>query len=511
MKETFFRNTIKWGDIALITACILETLMFPNTKNLLGCLMTAVSWLIFSRVFLKKHIILLHPFSFLVFFSMSMYRILPLYATLLERKPISYKFQNANETFMLEMLLYIISTLAFYFVVRKKPRNNIITRFLASFNFYKQPTPAILWFLGAFGLILSLYFLSAGPVEMGNAMGKFFIVFTLFQYAPLLLLFPALYSDSDVLYKKNIKVLVYFFFLIILSFSGNSRAALLEPIGTILLLFVLAFLKVPQQNQKKGKKIIIGGVLAMVFIMPVLTDVSDAMLLNREIRSDVSSSELFSRTLNTFLDKELLAREREERKAFSIGPDNYSEGWTEEYLDNFAFNRYCNMRITDITLYHAHKIGFNNQEMLDDWFNRILKTFPTPVLKALNINLDKTDLFSRGDLLYALSNKSEIFVGLRVTSHLADGLATFGYLYFFIQFILFLIEFKLLDCFVFIKDGRIIYSAYALICIFDYLGMFRNANGCIDEASYLIRGFIQSCFIFIVLYGVISKFSGKKR
>lgn len=35
---------------------------------------------------------------------------------------------------------------------------------------------------------------------------------------------------------------------------------------------------------------------------------------------------------------------------------SYSEGWDETYVDNFLLNRYCNMRITDETLYYAMKL-----------------------------------------------------------------------------------------------------------------------------------------------------------
>lgn len=512
MKDSFFTKTRIWGDRLLILFCILEIIFYFSLWNIAGCIMTIISWLIFSRIFLKRHIIVLHPFSFLVFLSMSLYRILPLFATFLEGKPISYKFENAIETFSLETCLYLVSALAFYFAIKKRPKNNVIQRFLLKSHFYTPPTPCVLWVLGGIGLCIKLIFVSTGGIEIVDVVGKFFIAFTFFQYAPLILLFPNLYNpSSNQPFKQNKKIFFYLFFLIILSFSGNSRFTLLEPIGTFILLYFLAFLKSSQTNKLISKKIIIGGAITAIFIFPILTDISDAMLINRKIRSEVSSSELFSKTLDTFLDKEKLEKERKYRKAQEPVISNYREGWTEEYLNNFAFNRYCNMRISDITLYHANQTGYNNKTMITGFGEQILRFFPSPILKSLNINIDKSYIYSRGDLLFATSTHTEIFPGLRVTSHIADGLATFGYFYFLIQFILFFLQFKLLDCYLFYHKGNVIYSVYSLICIFDFLAMFRNAHGCIGEVGFIMRGFIQSCLIFILTYTLICKFVKLKK
>lgn len=506
MKDVFFKKTRIWGDWILALFCILEMLLYFSLWNIMGCIMTIISWLIFSRIFLKRHIIVLHPFSFLVFFSMSLYRILPLFATFLEGKPISYKFENAIETFTLETSLYLVSALAFYLTIKRNPKNNFIQRILFRLHFYTPPTPWILWTLGGIGLCIKLIFSAIGQIETGNAIGKFFITFTFFQYAPLILLFPNLYNPfSNIVFQKNKKILFYVFFLILLSFAGNSREALLEPIGTFILLYALATLKSAKSSKLISKKIIIGGIITAAFILPILTDISDAMLINRNIRSEVSSSELFSRTLDTFLNKEKLAQERKNREDSKPIITNYQEGWTEEYLNNFAFNRYCNMRISDITLYHAHRTGYNNEKMQNDWEEQILRIFPSPILKTFGINIDKSYIYSRGDLLFATSTHTTIFPGFRVTSHIADGLATFGYFYFLIQFILFLLQFKLLDCYLFYHKRNVIYSTYGLICIFDFLAMFRNANGCIGEVGFIIRGFIQSCLIFILTYALIYK------
>ena len=138
--------------------------------------------------------------------------------------------------------------------------------------------------------------------------------------------------------------------------------------------------------------------------------------------------------------------------------------------------------------------------MRTHFYNRAILSYPTPVLDFMGIHLDKNDFdYSRGDLLYALARNESIFPGYRVTSHLGDGLATFGYFYFAIQFILSFLVFKLLNTLVYYFSSSNVYSLSGLISLFTFLGMFRNANGCIDDLGYILRGYWQNVILWCLL------------
>lgn len=106
-------------------------------------------------------------------------------------------------------------------------------------------------------------------------------------------------------------------------------------------------------------------------------------------------------------------------------------------------------------------------------------------------------MYSRGDILYSLSTNKKLTKTFRVTSHVGDGIATFGAWYFPIQFILFFCVFKLLNSLVYYTKQGTIYSIYGLSCLFTFLGMFRNAEGCFNDLSYCIRVYWQNIIIFI--------------
>lgn len=444
-----------------------------------------------------------HPFVWFIYLSMSAYRILPLIATLCEWKPISYQFEMPYATFFWETILYLISSLAFLLVVyRQGVRPNKMQRVLVKLGFYRTLSDRSIWLLGFFGFGASLYLLATGSgAEIGDVSGKLLDGFRFLQYAPIVLFFPILYKPSyrGGLIVWNRAVLLYVLLLLLVSLATNSRHNLLIPVGTFVLLLLLSMVKsgVAIRSFINVRLVVIGGIVALM-LLPTLSDISTAMIATRSMRGEIGRKELFEETWRLVRNKSAL-RQIERAKEQVFGVSDYADGWTEEYVDNFALNRYCNLRITDITLYHADRVGYGNAEMRKGFYDRVLALFPMPMLSFLGIEVDKVNIYSRGDLLYALSRDANLLVGLRVTSHVADGLATFDYGYFPLQFLLFYLQFLLVDCYAIPTKKGVHYSLLGLITIFSFLAMFRHANGLLGEVQYLVRGFIQPVIIYIVV------------
>ena len=499
----------KWGNFLILAAIIIELLIWPSIANLTGCGMTWICWNVFSRLGLNETHIREHFFGWLVFLSMSLYRILPLLATMLEGHSIGYNFVVPIATYIGETILYLISALAFYWAVNCKNALSGLKTFLDKCGFYARISDRQVWLLGFIGLIINVYIMSA-HVQIGDVVGKTLQGFTFFQYAPFMLFFPALYQKR----QNNCRIIifnklggVYFLFTILLAFATNSRYAILEPFGTFALLFFLSYIQYPLELRSKiGKKYIVFGLLAIVFVIPFVSDVSLAMLANRNIRDSVSKTELFSKTIDTYFDDDKMAtlRKMKEITGIKVIRENKEE-WSEKYVDNFALNRYCNMRVTDNTLYHAQKVGFANLEMYANFWNDIIVLLPTPILNFLKITHNKNERYSHGDMLKSLSTGHTIFKSYLVTSHLADGLVTFGYLYFPIEFILFFFRFLFLDTFLIKRGHRIFYSIFGLITIFSFLAMFRNAGGCCDSLPYLLRGYWQNIILYLIGFFFLMK------
>lgn len=495
----------KWMGIILYLSVALEIIFFPSWANLAGCVMELIVWYIFRTFFFKKKIILEHFFSFLTFLSMFLARYIPLPATLLEGKPITYGFEGPFQTFFWETIMFIVASLAFYAAIQTKDRrNNLIQRTLHRLQFFK--TDAItLWFLGFIGLAVRIQQLSvAGEVQYGDVSNKFLAGLIYLQYAPILMLFPAL-SGLKYQRRRNLLVWLYTSLIFVASFATNSRQSMIYPIFTIVLLFFLYLLKENVSIFRilsPGKILIIS--LSVLFGLNFLSDVSVAMLANRSIRSDIGRAELFEKTVETLQNEELMNRLRNnslEKRSTLI---TYNMGWDENYLDNFMLNRYGNLRVSDQTIYYAEKIGFQNIKMQESFFDKVLAIYPLPILSFLGIKLDKNQLqYSPGDMLYMIGGGRNALGTFRVTSLIADGLATFGYLCFPILFILLYFSFRLLDCLIFHSKDKIVYSTLGLISVFDFLGMFRNSISCTVPVAFILREFWQLCITFWVIVYII--------
>ena len=503
----------RYGNIIISVCIILEMLIWPSINNFVGCLMTTIAWIIFCKIGLNEKVIREHTFAWLVFLSMSLYRILPLIATMLEGNSIGYNFVVPLSTYCGETLLYLISALAFYLAINRNQSLQILKKILYNCGFYERTNKKALWILGIFGFIINIY-TTTNYVEIGDVIGKTLVGFTFLQYAPILICFPILLGDNN--YQKIIALnkvsVIYITILIIFSFAKNSREALLEPIGTFALLFFISYINTPRTHRRLiNKKHIIVGLLSAFFLVPILSDISLAMIYNRQYRTNENRAELVIKTFDTFRDKKLMEELRllKEKNEINAVKTESSKTWSETYVNNFALNRYCNLKVTDNTLYHAKKIGFANKQLFYDFWLEIVAILPAPILSFLDINYNKNIRYSRGDKLKALSTNRHPFASFLVTSHLADGLLTFGYWYFPIEFLLFFIRFLFLDTFLLNHKGKIHYSIFGLITIFSFLAMFRNAGGCCDSLSYLLRGYWQEVILFIIVFISLKRISVK--
>ncbi|WP_282117805.1 hypothetical protein [Maribacter aquivivus] len=492
--------------VLLVVGVIGELILFPSVPNFFGCVMAIISYMVFSYFF-KEEYIRLFPFAFLMYLSMFMYRFLPLIATLAEGKPITYGFERPYQTFIGETILFLISSIAFYFACNPHKavfKNNIIQKTLDKVKFY-EINPPIIWAMGLIGFVIKVYNLSKGGVEYGDVSGKFLIGLEYLMFAPICLLVPELIRLK---YKQTKLVWIYTILVITLNVASNKRHLIITPFGTIGLLFFLhvIFKNINIPKLVSPLKFIVGAIFVF-FSLNFLSNLSTAMLHTRNVmlydaeqRNNADKLKAFEQTIETLQNESLMSRLKKNKNKKEYKPlTNYHQNWSEEYVDNFMLARYANMRITDETLYLAEKKGYGNKQMLDFFNNSIIGLLPSPVLKLFGIPFNKSLYeFSRGDLLSGRS-----LGGYRVTSHLGDGLATFGYWYFIIQAVVFFIVFKLLNSFVYYNRKSVIYAPLAIMSIFNFLGMFRNAQGISGNISYLFRGYFQDIITYLIFFFII--------
>lgn len=501
IESNLFSQLRLWTGVVLFFSISLELIFFPSFANFLGCLMTFIVYFIFL-FFLRRGVVLNNPFSFLVYSSFFLARFIPLPATLIEGKPISYGFEAPYDTFLFETIMFVVCSAAFYFSSHIRfSGNTILQKLLLKAGFFHS-TPTILWLMGFVGVLVRIQqLIVAGDVEFGDVNNKFLAGMIYFQYAPILLLFPSL---SRISYNKNRLVYIYLILIFIVSFATNSRQAMIFPIFTIFLLFFLTLVKDNLSIFFYIKPHYVFLVLiSCFFLLNLFSDISLAMLANRGLRDDISRGELFSKTIETLKDDQVMNSLRQVSILNKSDISSYYQGWDENYLDNFMLNRFGNLRVSDQVIFYANEIGFANNKMLESFTEKFVAIFPTPLANLLDDELDKNQLdYSPGDMIYQLGSRSTRFVlgTHRVSSLVGDGLATFGFLCFPLFFFLLFISFKLLDNLVYFKHGEVFFSILSLIIVFDLFGVFRNSIGSINLFFFLFRGFWQYLITYFIVY-----------
>ena len=270
-------------SVLLYVTVALEIFFFPSIDNIVGCLMAFVSLKIFNLLFTYR-LVNQFPFAFLMFLSMFLYRYLPLVATLIEGKPISYKLELPATTFLLETFSFLIGGLALYFATNLK-QNSLIQKKLYKLGFF-EISQKILWWMGGVGLLVRLYTLQSSNLEYGDVGGKFISGLSYFITAPICLLFPSLLKIKEHTNKKL--VIIYIVVVFIINIASNSREQILSPIFVYIILFFLNIVVT-----KKAITDIISPlkltfiIIFLIFGLNFLSDISIAMIANRGIRSDV--------------------------------------------------------------------------------------------------------------------------------------------------------------------------------------------------------------------------------
>lgn len=488
---------------------LLEIIIFPSLANMFGCMMMAVSCIAFTKLCLKIDYIINAPFSFFMMCSMFLFHYLPVPATMLSLRPVSYGMEFPIETFLLETFMFLLGCMAFLITAPKARRNGLLKSFLAQIGFYDTFSERAIWILGFLGFGIRVFSLMRGRAETGDIIGKMMNVLFYYMYIPVILLFPGLYNkkcDKPIDFKRT-AVWGYLALATIISLATNSRNKIIAPFCILLLLLFLTMIKCnfPIRKMFTFRKAIITIVIFFI-LMSGFDAISQAMMLNRSIRSNLNFTELLSVTAKTIFAEDRDEKWKDYIQNIDTGVGAYSKMWTEEYVSNTWLNRFCNIRITDETLYLAKKLGTEGkQKMFYDFNMRVLAVLPQPFLKVIAPTFNKELYYNaRGDALYIYAGigQSTNWGEFRVTSNLGDGLATFGLLYYPLQILSWIIIMSLLNSFARTVNGESRYSLYGLLASYSSFMKFVNGNGILDDLLYMVRGYWQEIILFMALFTV---------
>ena len=488
-----------------IVSVALEMVLFPSWDNFVGCIMMVMAHVIFVVVALKKYRILSSPFLFVAMMSMFAYRYLPVPGTLISLRPVSYGMETPIETFVSETLFFLLFAIIYYVSAHGATRRKGPIRFYKFIGLYNSSSEKSIWLLGIIGLSVRI----VSYVTSGFYSLNLVDTFADLTYAPTVLFFPFCFRENPekpVDFKKPV-IWVYLIILSIVNLASNSRFEIMAPFIMIAVFYFIYLVK-EDINLKSvlSPKRILCGIVIVLLLLGIMQILSDAMLSVRNNKFDYSISQLVIMTAQNAIDS--IGAKKEEVEHNKVARP-YSEGWTEEYIDNFALNRYGNIRVSDEIFFYSKNLSDGDRADLRESLRiQLLCLIPTPVMRFFGIEIDKRDFYySPATYLYYKAGYCDypfIFNHRVITSYLPDGLSMFGGYCLIIQSLLFLITFWFIRGLSYYDStGNYVYSLFGVLSMntYHYIGV--NANGMFDSCAYLLRNMWESMLIFLIVNYVV--------
>ena len=359
----------KFGYTYLTICTIAECLFQFSLENLVGCLVFFYGWFVFTNwVFKRENLVNFCLPSLAIFGYVIMYFILPIGVTLIEGKPVTFKFENPYLTWANLFLNISTITLAYYWSLSKFKQSNVVSRFFEKIGYYSVPSNNTIWFLGIVGFLVLLYNISTqvGDIDYeemqtgatGGALQAMLKGLEEYSIMPLCMIFSKFYGSYSNTNKRNIYL--YLLIVLFISVATTRRSLIAFPVLSICMVF-LYFAVVNNRKLLNTKRTILVA-FGIYLITGPIVDLFAAMALNRH---NSGSKNNFSNIIELYNNKEKLHDMYQYLSAFQGMNSTNNLGWSEYYVDNILLDRFCNLRVQDASIFYATKLGYNNPAMHD--------------------------------------------------------------------------------------------------------------------------------------------------
>lgn len=499
----------------LILLCILslfEMVVYPETENIYGCATFIIGW-IFLYFFVMKYRYAQKCFlPFISLFGLGIcFYFMPLLMTLVEGKPLTFRFQNPYLTFNYQLLNLVMLIFAFRLCLHFYNPDNLLLKLWDKMGYFSPPSDKQIWVMGGIGIFSQIFLLMIMGTEDAEAenlgfLGHLLGVTKVFACLPVLLFFKNLYSNNKLTNTAKRPIIIYLFVLAALGLATGKRTMIFSSFVTIAMCYIVP---VFSENKKLfSKKTFFYGLIAVYLVTGPIADLAAAMALGRDNSEQTGAAKTFDNIINLYQDKERL---HFLYNAFLLrtdnGGDNLSD-WSEYYVDNIMMDRFCNLRVCDMTIWYANNLGFDNPKMHEYMANQVLFLLPTPILQSFGIYVNKFELqYTPGDLISMESLNLRYYHGYRVAGDVGTGLYLWGEMYFVYAFFIYFAMFFFLSSLVKtnFNSTLLVFPLPVLCDLFRYFLFFNNATGIVGVVTTLLRTGWQAIVVYCIIVFVIKK------
>lgn len=486
-----------------ILCSILEITFFPSWETLYFICISAIGYFFLKKWIFTPYNLLNYTISTLaISFYVLFFFIMPMPATLLEFKPVTYNLHTPINTFTQVLLLEIILIITHSIYTKVTNRKNFIRAILIKCNFFTRFTSAEIWGLFFISFIIYAYNIFTHGLYDENSINTvsslplgIYIINLLFGgfYQIIFLFFFKQFNIIKQPYTIHKTVIFSFaIFLFIIGIATNMRTASVLIFANIFFTFIIYIIYYPFNfNHLLKLKFLIPILITIFFFSGPFMRISKAMVTSRGERDGLSGIEMLERTFNSI---------RKDNDSQKKRTKEHIASWNEEYLSNSILNRFCSLKILDETLYHARRIGYANKKMQKDLQEKIIDNLPGLIKNNLEYQIpEDSRRHSLTDKLYSLSiNSKRNMGGIKIGTLQGLGLAIFGYYYPLIIIPVFIVIFFYLDATILYRKNRIYFPLWFMANILLCCYYFSDRHYYLYEFRFIMRTYFESILFYII-------------
>ena len=502
-----------WIMKGYLVLSVIELIFFPSLEVVFGLFVSYLGILITRQTLCYTYKLLYHTVSTsaLMFFCL-FFDVLPLPATLMELKPITYNMRNPYSTFFYLIFLQVILLIIHSIYVKLTKKNNIVRNYLYRFGFFKSLSSQEVWFLIIGSVIWYAYIMltrglyTEESLNVNSRFGAIEWIISLFfssYYQCVFIFYFRKFNNIKGDYKINhLLIITLALAIFVIGIGTNMRTAAITVFANAAFSMVLYFLFFTEKRKAffQVKYILPFSILFLFFAGP-FQSISESMVSVRDNRSGKNAIEIIEMTMNN-------TGAKEDDTSDLIKKEYSSIVWDERYLSSDLFNRFCSLKILDETLFHANRLNSSErQKMRLSLYEKIIDQLPGVIKRKIGMRVTYDERqYSLSDLLYYLSVDGRTYLGgVKIGSLQGLGLALFGYWFPLVLIPLYLIVFYLMDSILLFKNGRIILPLFFFAGMMDYLALFSDRHFYLFEIRFIFRGFWETVIVYLITIIIVKR------
>jgi hypothetical protein len=380
-----------------------------------------------------------------------------------------------------------------FFSVSGQPAGGPLRHLFGWLGMYRVPPAGALWFMGLLGL--TTFFFS----RYEGVIGKIATGFVFLAWAPLLIPLYVQQFGAEYCNAKTNKGFLVLYVLVacVLGLALNTRAVMFAGVATIVVLYLLVGMRshAPVTSRAMGRLALLAIVLLAV-ARPV-SDLATAMAVARQWRGKVAAVEMVKTTFFVLGKPNLIAAYRAQGEV-----DSRFGAYDERYVANPLLNRFVTTKYYDNAFHFARSLTSADAKarLADVSMQLTWAGLPAPVLGKLGIPVQKEELaYSMGDYLAYLSRGVPLG-GHRIGSMQAQGMALFGPLFPFLDALICLLLFGLMDLLtVRTTAGKATLCTLGMLQIWNFFLSGISYEGLHLVVYWIFRNFEQMVLIYVLV------------